>query len=153
MEVILLDRIPKLGGLGEKVKVKAGYGRNYLLPQGKAIPANPQNIAKFEEQRAELEKEAKVRFDAAKQRAANLEALSLSISMNVSDDGKLYGSVGTAEIIDLITTAGQQAEKKEVLLPYGPIRELGDHEVQLSLHHGEVIATVKISVVAQESSS
>lgn len=147
MNVILLDRIHKLGNLGDKVNVKAGYGRNYLIPQGKAVPANAKNVALFKERKAELEKEAATKKVAAQTRAAALEALAITIPMLVSDDGKLYGSVGVTEIVDAIVAAGAEAAKQEVQLPNGPIRALGEYAVELHLHHGEVIATVKVTVV------
>lgn len=147
MNLILLDKIHGLGELGDKVHVKPGYGRNYLLPQGKAVPATAANIAIFEAHRAELEKEVSVKTDAAKARAAQLEALQLVIPMLVGEEGKLYGSVGATEIVDAIIALGVEAAKQEVQLPNGPVRELGDYEIELHLHHGDVIAKVKLSVV------
>lgn len=147
MNLILLDKIHGLGELGDRVRVKPGYGRNYLLPQGKAVSATAANIAIFEAHRAELEKEVSVKTDAAKARAAQLEALQLVIPMLVGEEGKLYGSVGVTEIVDAIVALGVEASKQEVQLPNGPVRELGDYEVELHLHHGDVIAKVKLSVV------
>lgn len=149
MNVILLDRIHKLGNLGDKVNVKPGYGRNYLIPQGKAIPATAANLAVFEAKRAELEKEVAAKIAAAKARVAKLETLQLTIPALVGDEGKLYGSIGALEIVDAIIALGVDAAKHEVQLPNGPIRELGDHEVELHLHHGDVIAKVKVSVVTE----
>lgn len=149
MNVILLDRIHNLGDLGDKVSVKPGYGRNYLIPQGKAVPATAANIAIFEVKRAELEKEVAVKTAVAKTRAAKLEALQLTIPVLVSDEGKLYGSVGATEIVDAIIALGVEASKQEVQLPNGPLREVGDYEVELHLHHGDVIAKVKVSVVTE----
>lgn len=149
MNVILLDKIHKLGELGQQVKVKPGYGRNYLIPQGKAVPATKSNIQLFEAQRAELEAELAKKTAVAQQRATKLEALQITIPMLVSEDGKLYGSVGAVEIIDAITAQGVEAQKQEVQLPNGPLREIGEYEVELHLHHGEVIVKVKLSVVAQ----
>ncbi len=149
MNVILLDKIHKLGELGQQVKVKPGYGRNYLIPHGKAVPATKANIQQFEVQRAELEAELAKKTAAARQRAAQLEALQITIPMLVSEDGKLYGSVGAVEIVDAITAQNVEAHKLEVQLPNGPFREIGEYEVELHLHHGEVIAKVKLSVVAQ----
>lgn len=147
MNVILLDRIHKLGNLGDKVSVKAGYGRNYLIPQGKAVPANAKNIAMFEARKAELEKELAHKVAAANKRAAALEALQLTIPMLASDEGKLFGSVGVSELCDAIQAAGLEAHKQEIQLPNGPIREVGEHTVELHLHHGDVIANLKVTVV------
>lgn len=147
MNVILLDRIHKLGNLGDTVHVKAGYGRNYLIPQGKAVPANAKNIAYFEARRAELEKEVAAKVAAAEKRAAELEKLAITIPMLAGEEGKLYGSVGATELVDAIKAAGAEAHKQEVQLPNGPIREVGDHVVELHLHHGDVIAKVKVSIV------
>lgn len=147
MNVILLDRIHKLGNLGETVSVKAGYGRNYLIPQGKAVAANAKNIAYFETRKVELEKEVAVKFAEAKVRAEALEKLVLTLPMLSSEEGKLYGSVGSAELVDAIVAAGVHAEKQEVQLPNGPLRTLGEHAVELYLHHGDVIATVKVNIV------
>ena len=149
MNVILLDRIQSLGELGQQVKVKPGYGRNYLIPQGKAVPATKANIAIFEAHRAELEKELAVKTAAAKARAVKLEALQITLPVLVGEEGKLYGSIGALEIVDAIIALGVDAAKHEVQLPNGPIRELGDHEVELHLHHGDVIAKVKVSVVTE----
>ncbi len=148
MKVILLDRIHKLVNLGDTVKVKPGYGSNYLIPQGKAVPATKANITIFEAHRAELEKEVAAKTADAQQRAAVLNQLQITIPMLVGDEGKLYGSVGAAELVDAIAAAGAEAHKNEVQLPNGPIREIGEFEVELHLHHGDVIAKVKVSVVA-----
>lgn len=149
MNVILLDRIQSLGELGQQVKVKPGYGRNYLIPQGKAVPATKANIAIFEAHRAELEKELAVKTAAAKARAVKLEALQITLPVLVGEEGKLYGSVGAVEIVDAIEAQGLEASKQEVQLPNGPIREVGEHEVELHLHHGEVIAKIKLNIIAQ----
>ncbi len=148
MNVILLDRIHKLGELGDTVRVKPGYGRNYLMPQGKAVPATPANIAQFQARRAELEKELVQKTAAAKQRALQLEALRLVIPVLVAEESKLYGSVGAAEIVAAIEAQNVEAAKQEVQLPNGPIREIGEYEIELHLHYGEVIAKVQVSVVA-----
>ncbi len=147
MNVILLDRIHKLGNLGDTVQVKAGYGRNYLIPQGKAVPANAKNIAYFEARKAELEKELAAKLADAQRRATVLEGLQITIPMLAAEDGKLYGSVGAAELVTAISEAGGEAAKQEVQLPNGPLRAVGDHEVELYLHHGDVIAKVKVTIV------
>lgn len=149
MEVILLDKVGKIGGLGDKVNVKAGYGRNYLIPQGKAVPATKENLETFEARRAELEREANERLDAAKARAAQLADLELTIAVKAGDEGKLFGSIGTRDLADVITSAGVDVEKSEVLLPSGPLRQTGEFEIDLQLHP-EVGATVTVIVVPEE---
>ena len=149
MEVILLENIGNLGGLGDKVDVKAGYGRNYLVPQGKAVPATRSNIAEFETRRAELEAAAAAALSAAEQRAEAINALQpVTIGANAGDEGKLFGSVGTRDIADAVTAAGCEVDKAEVRLPEGPLRELGEFEVDIQVH-GDVTATVVIAVVAE----
>ena len=134
MEVILLERIANLGSIGDKVKVKPGFGRNYLLPQGKAALATPANLAKFEERRAELEKKASDELDSAKLRAGQLEGFTLNLTAKAGGEGKLFGSVGTADIAEACTAAGIRVERSEVRLPTGPIRLVGDHVVPLHLY-------------------
>jgi large subunit ribosomal protein L9 len=150
MNVILLDKIHNLGNLGDQVRVKNGFGRNYLIPHGKAVPATATNIALFEERRAELERELAAKIAAAKQRAVALEKLALTIPALVSEEGKLFGSVGAPEIVEAIVATGAEAHKAEICLPNGPIRAIGDYEVELHLHHGEVIAKVKVAIVAEK---
>jgi len=149
MQVILKTNIHNLGGIGDLVNVKPGYGRNYLLPQGLAIPATPVNIKKFEEQRAEFEKKAAAELAEAKVRADAISKLEITIPVRVGEEGKLYGSVGTKEIADAITAAGQEIHKNEVLLPTGTIREVGEYEVDLQVH-GEVRTKVKVKIEAEE---
>lgn len=149
MNVILLDKIHKLGTLGQQVKVKPGYGRNYLIPQGKAVPATKANIALVEQQRAQFEAELAKKTEVARARAAKIEALEITIPMLVSEEGKLYGSVGASEIVDAINEKGIEASKQEVQLPNGPLREIGEYEIELHLHHGDVIAKLKLAIVAQ----
>jgi large subunit ribosomal protein L9 len=149
MEVILLENIGNLGGLGDKVDVKAGYGRNYLVPQGKAVPATRSNIAEFEARRAELEAAAAAALAAAEQRAEAINALQpVTIGANAGEEGKLFGSVGTRDIAEAVTAAGCEVDKSEVRLPEGPLRELGEFEVDIQVH-GDVTATVVIAVVAE----
>jgi large subunit ribosomal protein L9 len=147
MEVILLEKIANLGNLGDKVNVKSGYGRNYLLPQGKATAATAENIAVFEARRAELEKAAAEKKAVAEARAAQLADLQITISAVAGDEGKLFGSVGTQDIADALSAAGVAVEKSEVRMPNGTIRHLGDFEVVVHLHT-DVEATVKLTVVA-----
>ncbi len=149
MEVILLENIGNLGGLGDKVDVKAGYGRNYLIPQGKAVPATEANTAEFEARRAELEAAAAEALAAAEKRAEALEALeAITIGANAGDEGKLFGSIGTRDIAEALTAAGCEVDKSEVRLPEGVLRELGEFEVDVQVH-SRVTATVTIAVVAE----
>ncbi|TKB56836.1 50S ribosomal protein L9 [Ferrimonas aestuarii] len=150
MEVILLDKIAKLGGLGDKVSVKSGYARNYLLPQGKAVFANAANIAEFEARRAELEKNIADKLAAAQARADKLTALEgVEIASKAGDEGKLFGSIGTRDIADAITAAGVEVAKSEVRLSEGALRNTGEFDIVVALHT-EVTATVKLTIVAGE---
>ena len=150
MEVILLEKIENLGSLGDIVNVRSGYARNYLVPQQKAKMATAANIADFEERRAELEKIQADSLEKAKARASGLEDMSLTISANAGQEGKLFGSVTGAEIADAIAAAGVQVEKSEIRMPEGPIRMLGEYEVGVHLH-ADVDATVKVIVEAESS--
>ncbi|NLY58489.1 MAG: 50S ribosomal protein L9 [Gammaproteobacteria bacterium] len=147
MEVILLEKIANLGSLGDKVAVKAGYARNFLLPFGKATPATAGNIEAFEARRAELEKIAAEKTAEAEARAAKLVDLVVTISANAGEEGKLFGSIGTRDIADAVTAAGVELEKSEVRLPEGPLRTVGEFDVAVQLHT-DVEATVKVAVVA-----
>lgn len=149
MEVILLEKVQNLGELGDKVKVKPGYGRNYLVPSGKATPATPENVAQFEQRRAEFEKAQLQRHGAAEQRAEQLRDLSVTLKAKAGNEGKLYGSVGTREIAEAVTAAGTPLEKHEVLLPEGPLRETGEHVVALHLH-SDIDVSIKVVVEAEE---
>ncbi len=149
MEVILLEKVGKLGNIGEKVSVKAGYGRNYLIPGGKAIFATPHNIAEFEQRRSELEQAAADKKTAAEARAASLADLgTITIGANAGDEGKLFGSVGPRDIAAAVTDAGVELHKSEVKMPEGAIRELGQFEVDIQLH-ADVMATLNLSIVAE----
>ena len=148
MEVILLEKIANLGNLGDKVTIKTGYGRNYLIPQGKAVVATASKIAEFESRRAELEKAATEKFLAAQARAESLAKLSVSIAHKAGDEGRLFGSVGTQTIAEAITAVGVAVEKQEVRLPHGSIRHVGDHDVTLHLHT-DVNPTIVIKIVAE----
>ena len=148
MQVILLDRVGKLGDLGDQVSVKAGFGRNYLIPYGKAVLATATNIADFEVRRAELEKAAAEKRAAAEARALQLASLSITFEANAGDEGKLFGSIGTRDIADKITAAGVAVNKSEVRLPTGVIREIGEFEVAIQLH-SEVTQIVRLTVVAE----
>lgn len=149
MEVILLEKIGRLGDVGDKVSVKAGYGRNFLIPHGKAVSANAENLAAFEERRAELEAAASDKLKIAETRAAAIaEVGSVTISANASDEGKLFGSVGTREISDAFTEAGAEVNKAEVMLPTGPIHEVGEFDIDVQLHT-DVTQSVKVIVLAE----
>ncbi|MCP0913262.1 MULTISPECIES: 50S ribosomal protein L9 [Legionella] len=147
MEVILLEKVRSLGNLGDKVSVKPGYGRNYLIPQNKAVFATEKNIEMFKERRAELEKKAQQAFANAEQRAAKLNDITVVISAQASDEGKLYGSVGVNEIKDALTERSIEASKREIVLPEGPLHSVGEYVVEVHLH-SDVIANLKIEIVA-----
>lgn len=148
MNVILLEKIGKLGNLGDQVTVKAGYGRNFLIPFGKAVPATKDNIASFEARRADLEAAAADKLGASKARAEKLAGVTITIEANAGDEGKLFGSIGTADIADAVTAAGNEVSKSEVRLPNGAIREVGEFEVDLQLH-SEVTVTITVAIVTQ----
>jgi large subunit ribosomal protein L9 len=148
MEVILLEKIANLGNLGDKVTIKAGYGRNYLVPQGKAVPATASKIAEFEVRRAELEQAALEKFHAAQARATALGKLEIVIAHKAGDEGRLFGSVGTHTIADAITATGVAVAKHEVRLPHGAIRHIGDFDIDITVHT-DVVATLKIKVVPE----
>ena len=148
MEVILLEKVANLGELGDKVTVKAGFGRNFLLPQGKATAATAENISLFEARRAELEKPAAAKLAVAQARAEKLNELVVTITANVGEEGKLFGSIGTQDIADALTAAGVEVAKSEVSLPQGTIRQAGEFEISLQLH-SEVTAAIKLVVAGE----
>ncbi|QLB45223.1 50S ribosomal protein L9 [Mannheimia pernigra] len=149
MQVILLDKVAHLGSVGEKVTVKSGFARNFLIPQGKAVMATEANIAHFEARRAELEAKAAEVLSAAQKRAAKItEIASVSLSATAGDDGRLFGSVSAKDIAEALTAAGVEVAKSEVRLSEGPLRTTGEHEVKVHLHP-EVNATVTVNVVAE----
>ena len=148
MEIILLQKVDNLGDLGDKVHVKNGYGRNFLIPSGKAVPATEENVKVFEARRAELEKEAAEKLASAEARKTKLDGLEISISCKSGDEGRLFGSVGTGDIAKAVTDAGQELEKREVLLPNGPFRVTGEYDVDLHLH-ADVNATIKLTIVPE----
>ncbi len=149
MDVILLEKIDNLGNLGDKVNVRAGYARNYLIPQGKAKYATPKNLAEFEARRTELEKAAADALTRAHGRAAGLEGLEVTIPAKAGSEGKLFGSIGSADIAEAVTAAGEEIEKREVRLPTGPLRKTGEYEIAIHLHT-DVNATVKLVVLPEE---
>jgi len=148
MEVILLEKVGKLGALGDRVTVKGGYARNFLLPQGRAVLANEANIAEFETRRAELEKAAQEQFDAAAARAESLNGKTVAITAKAGDEGKLFGSIGTRDIAEAAEAAGLSLDKSEVRLPEGPLRTTGEHEVQCQVH-AEVFATITVAITGE----
>ncbi|HET8897587.1 MAG TPA: 50S ribosomal protein L9 [Rhodanobacteraceae bacterium] len=146
MDLILLENVRGLGHLGDKVKVKPGYGRNYLVPQGKATRATPANLAEFEARRAEYEARASQNLAGANQRLAEFAEASVTISANASAEGKLFGSVGPRDIAEAFSAQGLKLNKSEVILADGPLRAVGEYEVQLALH-ADVHTAVKVVVV------
>jgi large subunit ribosomal protein L9 len=149
VDVILLEKVANLGGIGDRVKVKPGYARNFLLPQGKATMATAENVARFEARRAELERKAQEDLYAAQQRAAALQDFKLRITTKAGSEGKLFGSVGTADIAEAVTAGGFEVERSEVRLPSGPIRVVGEHVVTLHLHT-DVDVSLPVTIVAEE---
>ena len=150
MEVILLQKIANLGDIGDRVKVKPGFGRNYLLPGGKATLATAENIARFESRRAELESKAASELASAQARAAALEGFKLSITARAGSEGKLFGSIGTSDIAEACQKAGHAIERAEVRLPGGPIRTVGEHLITLHLH-SDVDFQLPLTIVAEEA--
>lgn len=149
MQVILLEKIGRLGNIGDQVDVKPGYGRNFLIPQGMAVPATKSNIAEFEARRADLEKASADKLTAAQGRASAIEKIEVvTITANASDEGKLFGSVGTREIADAVIAAGEEINKSEVILPDGALRETGEFDITLQLHT-DVQAIVKLVIEAE----
>jgi len=149
MQVILLEDVANLGALGEQVNVKSGFGRNFLIPQNKAVAATSENVEKFEERRAELQKAAGEKLAAAKVRATGVEALEVTLTTKAGDEGKLFGSITVRDIVEAAEAKGVTLEKVEVKMPDGPIRELGDFEISIHLHP-EVDVILKVKVEAEE---
>lgn len=149
MQVILLDKIANLGGLGDQVVVKSGFARNFLFPQGKAVPATKANIETFEARRADLEAKIAEDLAAAQARADKLEALAeVTLVSKAGDEGKLFGSIGTRDIAEALTSAGVEADKSEVRLPEGAIRHIGEFDVDIQVHP-EVTATIKLVIAGE----
>ncbi|PXV56188.1 LSU ribosomal protein L9P [Dyella jiangningensis] len=149
MELILLEKVRNLGNLGDKVKVKPGYGRNYLLPQGKAVPVTAANLEAFEKRRAEYEAKAAAQLSGAEGRKAKLEGASVTLTVNASPEGKLYGSVGPREIAEALQAAGFDVHKNEVIQGEGPIRHTGEFDAVIALH-ADVQTQVKVIVVGEK---
>ncbi|MGA9026398.1 MAG: 50S ribosomal protein L9 [Steroidobacteraceae bacterium] len=149
MDIILLQKVANLGQIGDRVKVKSGYARNFLVPTGRATLATAANIAKFEAQRADLEAKANQELAAAQARAVKFEGFTLQIQAKAGTEGKLFGSIGTADIAEAAVKAGQPITRSEVRMPTGPIRTIGEHQVQLHLHT-DVDVTLVVTIVAEE---
>jgi large subunit ribosomal protein L9 len=150
MEIILLEKIDNVGSIGDRVKVKSGYARNYLIPQGKATLATAENIAKFEQIRVDLEKKAAGELAAAQARAAQLEGIELRMTAQSGSEGKLFGSIGTIDIAEAIEKLGVEIERSEVRMPDGPLRVVGEHAVELHLHT-DVNVEIKVIVVSSDA--
>jgi large subunit ribosomal protein L9 len=148
MEVILMEKLPNLGGLGDVVKVKAGFARNYLIPHAKARRATAQNLAEFELRRGELEKAQTQALLLAQEHAAKLEGLMLQISRKSGVDGKLFGSVTNFDISEMLEALGHQVPKAAIRMPQGPLKQIGDHDITLALH-ADVVVQVKVSVLGE----
>jgi large subunit ribosomal protein L9 len=148
MDVILLEKVDNLGNLGDKVAVRPGYGRNFLIPKGRAVAATPDNLKAFEARRAELEKQAAERLASALARKEKLDGLAITIRHRAGDEGKLFGSVGTSDIALAVEAQGVELEKSEIRLPQGALRVAGEHDVNVHLH-ADVNATLKLTIVGE----
>jgi large subunit ribosomal protein L9 len=148
MQLILLQNVQNLGKLGDKVNVKPGYGRNFLVPFGKAVPATEANLAEFEARRAEYEAKAKASLEGAEGRKVDLEGVEVTVTANASTEGKLYGSITPRDIAEALTQAGHKVEKSEVVLGEGPLRRTGEYEIVVHLH-ADIEAKVKVTVVGE----
>ena len=148
MDLILLEKVQNLGDLGDLVKVKSGFGRNFLVPQGKAVPATKDNLAQFEARRAELEAAAKTKLDQAESRQSGLAEVVVEISANASEEGTLYGSIGPREVASAVSALGHEITKSEVVMGEGPIRTTGEFDVVVHLH-ADVESIVKVIVTPE----
>jgi large subunit ribosomal protein L9 len=149
MEVILLQKVANLGNIGDRVKVRSGYGRNFLLPGGKATLATPDNVARFEARRSELERLAREQLTGAEERAGALKEFKLTIHTKAGTEGKLFGSIGTSDIAEACTRDGIKVERSEVRLPNGPLRTVGEHVVSVHLH-ADVDVPLHVTIIAEE---
>ncbi|NJN40197.1 MAG: 50S ribosomal protein L9 [Gammaproteobacteria bacterium] len=148
MQVILLEKIANLGGLGEVVKVKAGFARNFLIPKGKAQRATPENLAHFETRRGELEKLQAEALVASQSRAAALEGVMISLTRRASVDGRLFGSVTAYDIVEAMSELGHEIERSAIRMPQGPLKMIGDHDVSIALH-SDVVVHIKVAVLGE----
>ena len=149
MDIILLQKVANLGNIGDRVKVKSGFGRNFLLPEGKATLATPANVAKFEERRAELEKVARDQLVSAEERSGALREFKLTVRAKAGTEGKLFGSIGTADIAEALNRENFKIARSEVRLPSGPLRTVGEHVVTLHLH-ADVDVQLPVTILAEE---
>jgi large subunit ribosomal protein L9 len=150
MQVILLEKLANLGALGDVVKVKEGFARNYLIPQGKAKRATPENLAEFEQRRAELEKAQGDALTAAQERGAKLEGASVQLTRKAGVDGRLFGSVTTYDIAEALQAQGHSVERAEIRLPQGPLKTVGDYQIAIALH-ADVLVHITVSVLAEQT--
>jgi large subunit ribosomal protein L9 len=148
MQVILMEKVVNLGNLGDVVKVKDGYARNFLIPKGKAKRVTPENLAEFEKRRADLERQQVELLAGAQARASKLDGLMVQITRKAGVDGRLFGSVSNFDIADALNAMGQEVEKSEIRMPQGPLKQIGDTQIQLSLH-SDVTATITVSVLGE----
>jgi len=148
VDIILLEKIENLGGIGDKVSVKSGFARNYLIPKGKATVANEENLLKFEQQRAELEEKASILLKKAQDRAASIENKTLTIKANVGPEGNLFGSIGTQDIIEACKEIDVSIERSEIRMPDGPIKIAGEHSIDLHFHSD---VSISISVIIEST--
>lgn len=148
MQIILLEKLPNLGELGDVVKVRQGYARNYLIPHGKAKRATAENLAEFEKRRAELEKAQAEALAAARERATAIDGLTVQITQKAGVDGKLFGSVTNSDISDALKAQGHDVSKAQIRMPEGPLKQVGEHELKVALH-ADVIATIKVAVLGE----
>jgi large subunit ribosomal protein L9 len=149
MQVILLEKVANLGGLGDVVKVREGYARNFLIPQGKAKRATRENLAEFEQRRADLERAQADQLSAAQQKASRLEGLTLQIAQKAGVDGKLFGSVTNADVSEALKAQGFDVAKAAIRMPQGPLKNVGEHEIKVALHT-DVVVTVNVAVQAEQ---
>lgn len=149
MQVILLQRIVNLGKLGDTVDVKPGYGRNYLIPQGKALPATAANIEKFEARRAELEAIEAEELASAQKRADSLCDVNVIMRAKTGEEGKLFGSIGTRDIADALTKSGLEVDRSEINLPEGTLRQVGEYHVTVQLHH-DITAQILVTILSED---
>lgn len=149
MDVILLQKVANLGNIGDRVKVRSGYGRNYLLPSGKATLATAANVERFEARRAELERLAREQLTSAEERAAALAELKLTIAAKAGTEGKLFGSIGTSDVAEAVTRQGFKLQRSEVRMPNGPLRTVGEHAITLHLH-ADIDVPLTVTIVAEE---
>jgi large subunit ribosomal protein L9 len=149
MDVILLQKVANLGNIGDRVKVRSGYGRNFLLPGGKATVATPDNVKRFEARREELEKLAREHLSSAGERAVAMKDFKLTITAKAGTEGKLFGSIGTSDVAEAATKAGFKVERSEVRMPNGPLRTVGEHSVGLHLH-ADIDVPLTVLIVAEE---